>query len=112
MEFEGGKRASFFATTAYATDAPVILELSFEKGRVTMIDQILQIQEQGGETKSILCEAKKDGIGKSYWGSGHLTCIQDYYACLQEGTPYQNDIEGVTNTLITTMKIYEDARKR
>ena len=112
MEFEGGKRACFYASTAYATDAPVILELSFEKGRVTMIDQILQIQEQGCETKSIVCKANKEGIGKSYWGKGHLACIQDYYTCLREGTPYQNDIKGVANTLYTTMRIYEDARKR
>lgn len=111
MEFEGGKRASFFATTAYATDAPVILELSFEKGRVTLIDSILQIHTAGGETKSVSCEWTDAGIGKSYWGRGHLACIKDYYECLESGIAYSNDISGVENTLNTTMKIYEEARK-
>lgn len=112
MEFEGDKRASFYATTAYATDAPVILEISFDKGRVTMIDRILQVQENGGEVKNILCEETKDSVGKSYWGKGHLNCIQDFYKCLEENIPNPNDLAGVSNTLYTTMQIYEDAGRR
>ena len=36
MAFEGGRRACFYASNAYGTDAPVFLELQGEKGRVCM----------------------------------------------------------------------------
>lgn len=112
MEFDDGKRANFYAATTYATDAPVILELAFENGRVTMIDRILQIHENGSDIKCVSCELPGNSIGKSYWGRGHLACIEDFYRCLYEGKPYGNDLEGVANTLYTTMRIYEDAGKR
>ncbi len=112
MEFEGGERANFYATTTYANDAPVILELTFEKGRVMLVDEIVQVYENGTEPEFIKCDLPKDGIGKSYWGKGHLACIEDYYKCLCTNKIYGNDLDGVTNTLYTTMQIYEDAKRR
>lgn len=112
MEFEGGKRASFYATNAYAGDAPVILEISFEKGRATMIDKAIQIKKDGEDMKTFICEEKNDSGGKAYWGKGHLSCIKDFYECIEKGLPFQNDIHGVKNTFETTMNIYEDARRR
>lgn len=108
MEFEKGKRACFYASTAYVTDAPVILELSFENGRVTMIDRMITVNENGKKPEQIFCDVSP-GIGKSYWGNGHLLCIQDFYEALSFGAPFQNDISGVENTLRTTMNIYKNA---
>ena len=113
MEFEGNKAAVLFATNAYANDAPVIFELSFEKGRVTLIDKVLQIVRNGAEAEIVTCDVKMSaGIGKDYWGRGHLACIKDFYRCLNEGLDYRNDIEGVENTVYTTMRIYEAAGRR
>lgn len=111
MEFDNGKRACFYASTAYATDAPVIIELSFERGRVTMLDQILQVSTLDGKTRTVLCSTEDDGIGKSYWGKGHLACIKDYYSYLKVGGAYSNGIDGIANTLRTTMRIYDSARR-
>lgn len=110
MEFEGGKRACFYASNGYATDAPVILELAFEKGRVTLIDQTIQIYLKDGDTKTIEVHQEKDGIGKSYWGKGHLACIQDFYRSIRRRSPFENDLSGIKNTLYTTMKIYQSAK--
>lgn len=110
MEFEDGKRACFYATNGYAADAPVILELAFEKGRVTLIDQTIQISLRDGEKETIVVEQEKDGIGKSYWGKGHLACIQDFYNSMHATYSYRNDLKGIKNTLVTTMKIYQSAR--
>ena len=33
-------------------------------------------------------------IGKSYWGSGHLACISDFYHSLETGTPFAVDLKG------------------
>lgn len=108
MEFEGKKTAVLYATTAYSVDAPVILELDFEKGRVTLADKLLLIHENGAKDRCVMCEEKHhDNVGKEYWGMGHLSCIEDFYRCLEEGHPYKNDLQGVANTIYTTMRIYE-----
>lgn len=109
MEFPGGKRACFYATTGYVTDAPVLLELTFERGRVTLMGQTLLLVSQ--EDGSRLLPLSEDpGIGKPYWGNGHLACIRDFYQHLDRHTPYCNDLEGVRNTIETTLRIYDSAR--
>lgn len=111
MEFEGGRRACFYASTGYATDAPVILDLSFEKGHASMMGQTITVIEPGKEPRVISCDTAP-GKGKAYWGNGHLTCIQDFYSHLEQDTPFQNDITGIQNTMETTLRIYEKARKK
>lgn len=111
MEFSDKKRGCFYATTAYGTDAPVILEVSFERGRVTMIGDMLQLSSEDGGERVVHCRENGSGVGKSYWGNGHLACITDFYRSLETGSSYRNDIEGVKNTFTTMMRIYESARK-
>lgn len=106
LTFKGGKRACFYASTAYATDAPVILEYQFERGSATIIDKTIIIKEATKEPTSFVCKEKK-GCGKIYWGNGHLKCIQDFYKKLDADDSYQNDIHGVENTMKTMMKIYD-----
>lgn len=106
MEFSHGERACFYATTAYVTDAPNILEFECEKGRLSIMDSIVTVKEKGKEISHIPCK-EKAGIGKSYWGSGHLCCIKDFYQKLSSDEPFQNDIAGVEKTMKTVMRIYE-----
>lgn len=106
MTFEGGKRACFYASTAYATDAPVILEIQCEKGSITIIDKTLMINKQGCGPEIITVD-EGQGVGKSYWGNGHLTCIRDYYECMQNGSKFRNDCDGVRTTMETMMRIYD-----
>lgn len=108
MEFALGQRACLYATTGYVTDAPVILELSFEKGYATMMDSVILVTGQGNITEKITCDSTS-GIGKSYWGNGHLLCIRDFYDALSGKRPYQNDIEGVKDTILTVTDIYKKA---
>lgn len=111
MEFEDGKRACFYASNGYATDAPVIMELQGEGGRVTMNGPEITIWTPGEGIRHILCE-QKNGIGKGYWGCGHDACIRDFYECLEYKSEFQGGIEGVENTFDTMMKIYETASKK
>lgn len=106
MEFEGGKRACFYASNGYATDAPVILELQGEGGRITMNGPEITLWTPKEGIRHILCE-QKDGIGKGYWGCGHDACIRDFYECLEHKSEFQGNIKGVENTFDTMMKIYE-----
>lgn len=111
MSFENGERACFYASTAYAADAPVILELQFEKGSITVIDNQIILKENG-LTPQIHTIEEPEGMGKSYWGSGHLSCIKDFYRALERKERFQNDLEGVRTTMQTMIRIYESAGRK
>ncbi len=108
MSFADGKRACFYASNAYSKDAPVIIELQGEKGRICINGQEVSLYTDEGAVRHFLCEQER-GIGKDYWGCGHKACIADFYSCLLTGERFQNDINGVENSFRTMIRIYEDA---
>lgn len=104
-EEEDPVSASFYATTAYATDAPIFLELVCEKGFVRMEGNVVQYKTEA-QQKPLVWRARKASVpGKTYWGSGHEDCIRDFYDCLETGKAYSNDLDSVRNTFDTTMII-------
>lgn len=100
--------ACFYATTAYVTDAPVLIELECENGRIRMEENQLWVQYRDG-TGKIFSYAKPSGSEKSYWGNSHGRCIADYYECLRTGRKFRNDLDGVKETFFLTMDLYESA---
>lgn len=110
MSFGDGKRACFYASNGYAADAPVLLELEGEQGRITVngSEVTLRTPERGAEHFSY---EPQNGIGKGYWGCGHWDCIRDFYRCLEQGSAFQGDVKGVENTFETMMRIYEAGNK-
>lgn len=106
MRFRDDKRGCFYASTGYASDAPVILELTCEQGSITMIDKTVTVRKHGGEIENLDIE-ELQGIGKSYWGNGHLTCIRDFYEKWDKEERFPCDLEGVETTMRTMMKIYD-----
>lgn len=108
MVFPGGRRACFYASNGYATDAPVILEIQGDRGRIMLCDQEVTLQAAGGETEHFQC-ISANGMGKSYWGAGHKACIRDFYESLESGKAFPADLAGVETTFDTMMQIYEKA---
>ena len=109
MSFENGERACFYASTGYVADAPVILELQCEKGSITIIDRDITVRNEQGirEYRNLINnEISFDGVGKDYWGKSHYVCIRDFYDKLETGERYENDLDGVKNTMETVMRIY------
>ncbi len=109
LEFPGGRRACFYATTAYVSDAPVLIELACEKGSIRLEDETVTVRYRQGDEAYF---SFKEGLfaGKSYWGSGHAACIRDFYQSLEQGTPYANDLESVENIMRVMMSIYESTK--
>ena len=107
MAFPGGKRACFYASNGYATDAPVILEIEGDKGRITISDQEVSVRTGDG-TEHIRCEEGK-GIGKGYWGAGHRACITSFYEAIAQGKPPAIGLSDAEVTFDTMMRIYESA---
>ena len=106
MEFEGGGRACFYASNGYACDAPVLLEIQGEKGRITIDDQEVRLQTNGVGTERFDA-SRSEGIGKSYWGVGHKACIRDFYDSLEKGKNFPVDLASIETTFDTMMRIYE-----
>ncbi|SER84534.1 Predicted dehydrogenase [Butyrivibrio fibrisolvens] len=110
MMFEGDRRGCFYASNGYAADAPVIIDIQGERGRISLTGSEVSLYTSGNSPEHFQCDTKK-GIGKDYWGCGHQACIMDFYRCLDTGERFQNDLFGVENTFTTMMKIYEESRR-
>lgn len=106
LSFEGGKRACFYASTGYVSDAPVIIEIQCEKGRISIYEHTVTVYEDGKDPR-IIGTMEATTPGKSYWGNGHLSCIMDFYGSLVNATTFINDLYGVKDTMETMMKIYK-----
>lgn len=101
-------RALFYATTAYCTDAPVLLELVCENASLRLEGEELTCRWQDGTVEQE--DFSQSAPGKSYWGSSHQRCIEDFYQCVLEGRRFRNDIAGVTDTVELMLEIYSLAR--
>ena len=104
---KGTVPALMYASTAYSQDAPVLLELHFEKAVVRLEEDRLEIRA-GGEKREIDCPSDPQ-LGKSYWGAGHKACIADFYRSIEEGGPFRNDPASCETTMDTLFRIYEQA---
>ena len=102
--------ACFYATTAYTEDAPPLIELSCEKGIVRMEDPEVTIIWPDGRREHPET-VRKQALGKSYWGSGHLDCIADFYRCLRTGERFAQELDGVRDTIRLMLAAYRSAAK-
>lgn len=100
--------ACLYATNAYITDSPVLIELECENGSIRMEENQLWIRYKNGTGKTFSF-AKASGVGKSYWGNSHGRCITDYYESMYAGKEFRNSLENVKDTFSLTMDLYESA---
>lgn len=88
--YEGGQHAVIHTSNNNVTDAPVEINIHMEKGNLKLFGFKLYKVEND---ELVLLEAGdgKKAVGKGYWGTGHSTQIEDYYACLSEGRHFWLD---------------------
>lgn len=115
IRYENGVEGCFYATTAYCTNMPPIIELHcenmnlrIEEMRAACFD--FEGRELTGENFPMTRTEQKEGMGKSYWGAGHLDCITDYYRALKEGKKIPIGIPQVRDTIDLMLAVYESAR--
>lgn len=112
LQYPNGKTALFYATTAYAANSPVQIELVSDKGTFRMEEGTLTCLWNDGKVETIKpAPLKRTADGQDYWGHAHTVCIQDFYDALKNKRPYQNDIASVVPTMRTTLGIYQAARE-
>lgn len=103
----GGVPAMFFATNAYSTNAPVLIELDCERARVVLEGSDLIIHWLDRDSEVVNLQSGLDTGFKDYWGKGHATCIADFYHALSERLPVPIGIEAVASTMELVYRIYE-----
>ena len=106
----GDANAIFFATTAYSTDSPVMVELNCENMTIKMEEQSLTIIH-GDKTRESITFSEPETLGKAYWGNGHYTCIEDYYKHILCGENPPINIDNVEPTAKAMLAIYKSARE-
>ena len=109
IRFEGST-VNFYATTSYCTDAPVLLELVCEKKEYRLEGSSLYVRENKEDFVRVEFD-KKEGFGKSYWGTGHLACITNYYNSLKKEEEYQIRMADVERTMNLMFAIYRSAKE-
>jgi predicted dehydrogenase len=87
LRYPGGVRAVLYATTAYVSDAPVILEVQCENGAFRV-------------------EGDRTDAPKGYWGSGHPACIRDFYDCVRQSRPFALSPSRLKDTIDVLMEVY------
>ena len=103
--------ACFYATTAYTEDAPPLIELSCENMVIRIEDQDVTIRYRDGRRERPTLD-RKQALGKSYWGSGHMDCIADFYRCLETGERFAQDLEGVRDTVRLMLASYASSQEK
>lgn len=82
INFDDDKIGCFYATNAYGTSAPIILELHCaDKTDVMILGSKLLVN---GENVPIPA-MESENVGKTVWGSAHPVLIDAFYRALQEG---------------------------
>ena len=99
-----GVPALLYASNAYSQDAPVLIELHFEQAVIRLEGDTMTVFRDG-EKREFSCTTDP-ALGRSYWGAGHKACIADFYACMENKTPYANDPASCDATMRTLFRLY------
>ena len=89
--FQNGVLAQLNATTAFAANAPVLIDLFTERTLLRLEGATLSRVEADGSAV-ILAQPDTHARGsKAYWGTGHRTMIAAFYRCAETGEPFPVD---------------------
>ncbi|MBR2867622.1 MAG: Gfo/Idh/MocA family oxidoreductase [Clostridia bacterium] len=91
MELEGGVTAMLYATTAYAENSDVLVEILTENGKLRFEGERLFSFDESGNMTEIKGSSAIVYHGESYWGDGHSALINDFYDCLKNGREFEID---------------------
>ncbi len=110
LEYED-KTVIFFATTAHCKDAPVLIEFVCERGLIRLEGNTIRVTKNDG-TSEFTDYSTVSKTGKSCWGTSHRKLIGDYYASLENGTPFAVTLESTRPSFESMMAIYDSAKHK
>lgn len=108
VRFENAN-ATFYATTAYCTNVPPLIEIECENVRIRMEDPDITFYYKDGRVEKPALK-KLPTLGKSYWGSSHAACIADFYDCVATGRHFGQELSDMEDSIRLTLAVYKSAR--
>lgn len=109
IRFENGAVGIFYATTGYGIDDDVEVEVVMEKGTFWLRSDQLYRRTPGKPLEMISQNEQLIPKGKSYWGTGHLKQIADYYDAIRNHRPIRIDGSEGYNALSVIQALYRSA---
>ena len=88
--YAGGQRALIHTSNNNVADDAIEVNIHLEKGVLKMFGPKLYLVENG-ELKLIDSGDDKAIVGKTVWGNGHVSQLEDYYGCLDQGKHFWID---------------------
>ena len=101
--------AVFYASTAYCDNVPPLIELCCENRTIRIEDHSVTYFYRDGRIETPRLPSGET-LGKNYWGSGHMSCIEDFYKSLRENSRFALDLKGTQDTILLMLASYESAR--
>ena len=107
LEFENGMTGCLYCTNAYPPSGTFRVELSFENAVLRYADnRLYRIAEK---VEIVTCD-DTNAPGKSYWGNGHRTVIDDFYKALSCGGEFIG-LQSAIRTTRAMLASYESAKQ-
>lgn len=91
MTFQNGVAGYLHATTAFACDAKVQIDLFCEKALLRLEGADLFLLLPDGSVQRLTKTTAQSTVAKNYWGNGHPALIADFYRCIRTGEPFAID---------------------
>ena len=110
FEYESGATGVIYATTNYSLDAPIVLEMAFEKATYQLWAEKLFKVENGVPCLVAQGEDAKELGEKSYWGASHKIRIRKVYDSILAGKRSEIDGRSAFGALALVKGIYESSR--
>lgn len=104
LEHESGVRTNFYATLTHFTNAPVLLEITCERGVLRLEGDLRAIRPDG--STEVLEAADVVATSRNYWGASHVRLIADFYDSLDDDEPFWIDAEEAFRSLDIVQSIY------
>ena len=93
FEYAGGQKGVIQLTNSYVCDAPILLEMTFERAVYQLYGA--KLYEATGDELRLLERGEAPALAeKSYWGASHRLQIADFYDSLRDGRPIAVDGRG------------------
>ena len=109
FEYENGAVGVLHATTNYAINAPIMLEMAFENGTWQLwAEKLFKLVD--GVPTLVACGESAEHLGaKSYWGASHRIEIAKVYHAILQGRQFEIDGRSAFGALALLKGIYESS---
>lgn len=111
FEYESGATGLIYASTTYAADSPIQLEMVFEKVTYVILGSRLFRMDAG--IPMMISETEGESVvgAKDCWGSGHAVQLKKVYECIETQRDFEIDGRSAFEALALVEAIYRSSNE-